>query len=428
MNRTYTSSGPRSAPRRGTGGIRRTRRIAAGAAAVALALVATACGGDDKKDTDSQAAGGSSAQNADMPAAKIVGLWQVKGEDPNAIDDYQNGALIAVDEINAKGGVLGKPLEFERVPSGLNPTSARTAFLQAKDKKPSGMVGFPGGTEAQGLQRDIDAAGIPIVNVNNDITLLYGAKNGSEWMFTTNPYDGATARNMVALAVKNNWAKIGILGNELGYGRDGTARTEAAVKGTTAAVGDKRLVPVTATDLTEAVLALKGSDAVFSWTYPNTLAAQLKQMAQNNITTPVLGGGSTPVVVNYGLAKGKEIENLNAVLACLPAIDTRPASKAFNDAYKAKFGTDAPPLAAAAHDAVWMQAEAMKKAGTTTDHGKIKAALEQLTWTEGACQPEYKSDPSHILAHQQIAIDYDATGKPTVVDTYKIPELAKGAS
>lgn len=423
MNRRTTSPGSRVTRGRGA------RRIAAGAAAVALALVATACGGDDKDDADKPAPSGSSSQvEPNMPAAKIVGLWQVKGEDPNAIDDYQNGALIAVDEINAKGGVLGRPLEFERVPSGLNPTSARTAFLQAKDKKPSGMVGFPGGTEAQGLQRDIDAAGIPIINVNNDITLLLGAKNGSEWMFTTNPYDGATARNMVALAVKNNWAKIGILGNELGYGRDGTARTEDAVKGTTTSVGDKRLVPVTATDLTEAVLALKGSDVVFSWTYPNTLAAQLKQMAQNNINTPVVGGGSTPVVVNYGLAKGKEIENLNAVLACLPAIDTRPATKAFNDAYKAKFGTDAPPLAAAAHDAVWMQAEAMKKAGTTTDHGRIKTALEQLTWTEGACQPEYKADPSHIMAHLQIAIDYDATGKPAVVETYKIPELAKGAS
>ncbi|NUU21341.1 MAG: ABC transporter substrate-binding protein [Streptomycetaceae bacterium] len=412
---------------------RAAHRIAAGAAVFALAFGAAACGGDNdtnaKGDKNPPATGGSSgAVDPNTPAAKIIGLWQVKGEDPNAIDDYQNGALIAVDEINAQGGVLGKPLQFERVASGLNPTSARTAFLQAKDKKPSAMVGFPGGTEAQGLQRDIDQAGIPIVNVNNDVTLLYGAKNGSEWMFTTNPYDGATAKNMVALAQKNGWTKLGILGNDLGYGRDGTARTEAAVQGTNVTVGTKRLVPVAATDLTEAVLALKDSSAVVSWSYPNTLATQLKQMNQSGIDTPVVSGGSTPVVVNYGLAKGPEIDNLNAVLACLPAIDPRPSTKAFNDAYKAKFGSNAPPLAAAAHDAVWMQAEAMKKAGTTTDHGRIKTALEQLTWTEGACQPEYKADPSHVLAHQQVAIKYDATGTPSVVDTYKIPELAKGAS
>ncbi|MCF2531803.1 ABC transporter substrate-binding protein [Yinghuangia soli] len=422
MNRSITSP-----TRRG----RAARRFAAGAAVVALALAGTACS-DDADDTANTPGGsGSPASGAtapNQPPAKIIGLWQVKGEDPNAIDDYQNGATLAVETINAKGGVLGKPLEFERVPSGLNPTSARTAFLQAKDKKPSGMVGFPGGTEAQGLQRDIDAAGIPIVNVNNDITLLYGAKNGSEWMFTTNPYDGATARNMVALAQKNGWTRLGILGNDLGYGRDGTARTEAAIKGTPVTIGDKRLVPVTATDLTEAVLALKDSSAVISWSYPNTLATQLKQMQQAGIDTPVVSGGSTPVVVNYGLAKGPEIDNLNAVLACLPKVDTRPAAKTFNDAYKAKYGTDAPPLAAAAYDAVWMQAEAMKKAGTTTDHAKIKTALEQLVWTEGACQPEYKADPSHVLAHQQIAIKYDAAGVPTVVDTYKIPELAKGAS
>lgn len=421
MNRTRSlSSRPSGGPR---------RRLAAGAAALALALTAAACGGDGGSDGgDTRTGTALSPGTPDQPAAKIVGLWQVKGEDPNAIDDYQNGALVAVDVINTQGGVLGKPLAFERVPSGLNPTSARTAFLQAKDKKPSGIVGFPGGTEAQGLQRDIDAAGIPVVNVNNDITLLFGARNGSEWMFTTNPYDGATARNMVALARKNNWTRLGILGNDLGYGRDGTARTEAALPGTGVTVGPKRLVPVAATDLTEAVLALKDTDAVVSWTYPNTLAAQLKQMAQNGIATPVVGGGSTPVVVNYGLAKGKEIENLHAVLACLPAIDPRPAAQAFNAAYRARFGTDAPPLAAAAHDAVRLQAEAMKKAGTTTDHARIKSALEQLVWTEGACQPEYRADPSHVLAHQQIAIAYDAAGKPAVVDTYTIPALAKGAS
>ncbi|MDI2127314.1 ABC transporter substrate-binding protein [Yinghuangia seranimata] len=420
MDRSNSSSPPRG---------RALRRLAAGAAVGVLVLSAAACGDDDKSDKGKSApSSAGSSGGADVPAAKIIGLWQVKGEDPNAIDDYQNGALVAVDEINAKGGVLGKPLQFERVPSGLNPTSARSAFLAAKDKDPSGMVGFPGGTEAEGLQRDIDAARIPIVNVNNDITLLYGAKNGSEWMFTTNPYDGATAKNMVALAQKNGWTKLGVLGNDLGYGRDGTDRTKRAAEGTPVTVGATRLVPVAQTDLTEAVLALKDSTAVVSWSYPNTLAAQLKQMAQNNITTPVVGGGSTPVVVNYGLAKGKEVENLHAVLACLPSTDQRPSTKAFNDAYKAKYKTDAPPLAAAAHDAVWLQAEAMKKAGTTTDHAKIKAALEQLSWTEGACQPEYKADPSHVLAHQQIALKYDANGVATVEDTYKIPELAKGSS
>src|SRR5688500_13810737 len=103
MNRRTTSPRPQSTRGRGA------RRIAAGAAAVALAFVAAACGGDDKNDTNTPSPGGSSSQNdPNMPAARIVGLWQVKGEDPNAIDDYQNGALIAVDEINAKGGVLGK--------------------------------------------------------------------------------------------------------------------------------------------------------------------------------------------------------------------------------------------------------------------------------------------------------------------------------
>ncbi|WP_406286586.1 ABC transporter substrate-binding protein [Embleya sp. NBC_00896] len=386
-----------------------------------LALTATAttaCGDDDK---DGKAGG------SDAPA-RIVALWQVKGEDPNAIDDYNNGAVIATERINAAGGVLGKPLQFERVGSPLTPQAARTAFLQAVDKKPSGIVGFPGGTEAEGLTRDFDQAKIPIINVNNHVPLAYGQKAGSEWMFSTNPYDVATARNMVALAQKQGWTRLGILGNDIGYGRDGTDRSKKAAEGTPVTVGTTRLVPVTATDVTEAVLALKGSQAVLSWTYPNVLAAQLTQMTQNGANAPVVGGGSVPVVANNKLAPPKALDQLYAVLACLPAAATEGGGKAFNDAYKAKYGTPAPPLAAAAHDAVMMQAEAIRKAGSTTDHTRIRDELAKLSWTGGACQPEYKADGSHYLAHQQVAIKYDQSGVAKIIDTYPIPALAKGAS
>jgi branched-chain amino acid transport system substrate-binding protein len=55
--------------------------------------------------------------------------------------------------------------------------------------------------------------------------------------------------------------------------------------------------------------------------------------------------------------------------------------KAFNAAYKAKFGEESHGFAAQSYDAVFAAVEAMKAAGTTSDGAAVRDALAKLKFT-----------------------------------------------
>ncbi|MGI6873439.1 ABC transporter substrate-binding protein [Amycolatopsis sp. 3B14] len=382
----------------------RPLRIAAAALVATSAL--TACGGQ----AGTQAAEG----------AHIVGLIEVKGDSPNALDDYNNGAQMAVDEINAAGGVLGKPLEYTRIPASVtDPQAARTAFLRAADLKPSAIIGFPGGGSLEALTRDVDAAATPMIHISSDGKLARGAESGSEWLFSVNPDDTARATNGVALAQRLGAKRIGILATDETFGRVSADNSIKAIQATGLELGTVRYVPPTATDLTAALLDLRGSDAILSWTFPNVLALQMNQMAQNGLTTPVITGNSGPLVVANKLASGPAVASLYAVTPCAPAIGAAPKGRTFAEAYQAKHGTTPTASATQVYDAVRILAAAMQRAGTVSDHARIAQALREQEWHEGACAAVYRSDGAQFLGHQMVAESFRDTG--SIVETYDVP-------
>lgn len=384
-------------------------RIAGAVLALAVTLAAAACGGGAQAGTDH---------------AHVVGLIEVKGDSPNALNDYNDGAQLAVDEINAAGGVLGKPMEYTRIPASVtDPQAARTAFLRGVDLHPSAIIGFPGGGSLEALTRDVNAAAVPMIHISSDGKLARGAESGSEWLFSVNPDDTARASNAVALARRLGAKRIGILATDETFGRVSATNSVKAVKDAGMTLGTVRYVSPTATDLTGALLDLRGSDAVLSWTFPNILALQMNQMAQSGFSVPVISGNSGPLVVANKLAPGSAVANLYAVTPCAPAIGQAAKGRTFAQAYEKKYGT--PPTASATqvYDAVRILAAAMQRAGTVSDHAKIAQALREQKWTDGACAGVYQSDGAQFLGHQMVAEAFRGNG--SIVDTYEVPQASE---
>ena len=65
---------------------------------------------------------------------KIIGLAEKPPEGPNAVADYSNGWDLAIEEINAKGGICGQKVEFERLP--MSPTDDAAAKVDLS-RRPS---------------------------------------------------------------------------------------------------------------------------------------------------------------------------------------------------------------------------------------------------------------------------------------------------
>lgn len=381
------------------------RRVAA-TMSVAVFVLASACGQG-------------SAPAADQPA-HIVGLIEVRGDSPVALDDYNNGVQLAVGEINAAGGVLGKPLKYTRIPASVtDPQAARTAFLRAVDLEPSAIVGFPGGGSLEALTRDVNSAARPMIHLSSDGKLARGAEAGSEWLFSVNPDDTARAINGVALARELGAKRIGILATDETFGRVSTENSEKAIKDAGLELGTVRYVPPTATDLTGPLLDLRDSDAILSWTFPNVLALQMNQMEQNGISTPVITGNSGPLVVTNELAAGAAVRNLYAVTPCAPALGTAPKGREFAATYQEQHGMTPTASATQAYDAIRILAAAMERAGSASDNAEIARALREQGWSDGACAPVYHSDGAQFLGHQMVAESYRGDG--SIVDTYEVP-------
>ena len=358
----------------------------------------------------------------DSDGAETVGLIEVQGDSELALDDYNNGALLAVDDINRAGGVLGKDLKYTRIPASVvDPQEARAAFLKATDRDPAAIFGFPGGGSLEALTREVDGAGIPMIHLSSDGKLAYGAEGGSKWLFSVNPDDVYRAVGGVQRAKALGAKKIGIIATDETFGRVSTENSLDAIEEAGLELGPVRYVSPTSTDLTSAVLDMKDVDAVLSWTFPNILALQLQQMQQNDLAVPVITGNSGPLVVANELAKGPAVDNLYAVTPCEPAIGESETGRRFAAEYEKEYGV--PPTASATqvYDAQRILAAAVEEAGST-DPGDVLSALEEMEYSDGACASVYKSDGAHFLGHQYVVIDYAAGSKPKIVETVDVPE------
>jgi ABC-type branched-subunit amino acid transport system substrate-binding protein len=391
------------------------KRLACAVAAVVLGAAVAACGSSGSSSSGSSGLTG---------PIKLGFLWEIKGESAYAIDDYQNGAAIALSEINAAGGIDGHKVETVRLPaSPVDPQALSTNFLQMASDKPAVIIGIPG-LDVESLTRDINNTGIPVLGMVQDNNISYGAADGSKWLFqaytSQTNYASSAARYVVqGLGVK----KIGLMYTDEQLGNGGAAIFNKLLPTLGATVVAQRSYDPAATDLTEQVLAMKGAGAVIDWGYPNPMAVQLKQFVQNGISIPTMQTQSAALNVADNVVSGAAIEHLYSTQFCNAANPNTAVGKAFAAAYQKKYHTVATANAVITYDMVKFAVAAIKQAGSA-DPDKVLAAINSIKFTNGACTADYHSDGSHVLMHQIQIVDFPG-GKETTLKTYTFPDAAK---
>lgn len=419
--------------------MRQSNAVKAVALVVAATFAAAACGSDDKdsssgtKPPDSDAAsmapaGGTADGLALDDPLKLVFQWEIRGESAYAIDDFENGARIAIDEINAAGGVGGHPIDTVRFASSpVDPQAATTALLKGVDEDPDLIIGF-GSPIIAALGTTIDRSGIPTIAIVEDASPIFGSETGSEWLFNMKSPPRPAAEHATKYAVEELGASnVAVFGTNESYGNQGVETIAATLEAAGLEPSVERQFAPDASDLTEQVIALGDSDAVVSWAYPNPMAILLNQMLQNGVGIPVVGGTPATIAVNGGLVEGDAIENLYTVDYCNPHDTSRPQLAAFTEEYRARFGTTPNPEAVLTYDAVYIAVAAVEAAGST-DPVAVRDALRTIRYTDGACDTEYRADGAQILHHQLVIADYSADGSAATVKTYTVEDIPEGGS
>ncbi|SMD12298.1 ABC transporter substrate-binding protein [Sporomusa malonica] len=324
------------------------------------------CGGNQSAAPASSAAGS---------AAKIGVVSYLTGGGAAYGEAIKQGLELARDEINAKGKVKIELL-FEDSKGDKNEAINATNKLIHKDN----VVGIIGPTlsgEMFAVGPIASQAGVPIMGTS---TTAEGITDIGDYVFR-NALPESLA---IPHAVKKAKEKLGLkkvavmYSNNNDWAVSGFKTFEQAIKDN----GMETITVETFADkdtdfsaqLTK-IAALKPDAIMVAGLYQEA-ALILKKAREIGITVPIVGnnGFNSPQLIKSG---GNAAEGVVVASPWYPGKDDEKVKK-FVAAYKAKYGKEPDQFAAQSYDALYIMAEALEKAGTTTDRKKLRDSLANV--------------------------------------------------
>ena len=298
----------------------------------------------------------------------------------------RDGVKLAVSEINAKGGVLGRKLELvERDDEAKNERGVQVAQELINKEKVVATVGFINTGVALASQRFYQEAKIPVLNnvaTGSQITQQF-ADQPENYIFRTSASDQIQSSMIVDEAItKRKFTKVAILADSTNYGQLGRADLEKALtkKGITPVAVEK--FNIKDVDMTAQLLKAKQAGAQAILTYG--IGPELAQIANGMEKL----GWKVPMIGSWTLSMGNFIDNAgkNGDGSMMPQTfiqdPSTPKRKSFIDAYLKAYSPPggripSPVSAAQGYDSIYLLADAIKQAGST-DGAKVRGALEAL--------------------------------------------------
>jgi branched-chain amino acid transport system substrate-binding protein len=325
-----------------------------------LTVVAAACGDD---------AGSGGTGSGGQPAAQNVAIGFIgaqTGDNAQLGINISNGAKLAIDEFNKKGGTK---VELKIYDTAGDPAQA-PAQAQKAITEVVAVVGPAFSGESRVADPILEAAKIPYVSAS--ATNVQLGQNGWQYFYRVLANDGAQAPADADYVSKKLSAKnVAVIddASEYGKGLADEVRSKLKADGVKLVVGDGgEAIDPRAPDYSSTVNKVKASnaDAIFYGGYYAEAAKLLKQLRDGGVDTPfVTGDGS----LDQGLIDGAGPAAEGAIATCpclrVSADETEAAAKTFFDAYKAAYNTDPGTYSAEGYDAANAILKAIE-AGKTT--------------------------------------------------------------
>lgn len=287
----------------------------------------------------------------------------------------RDGALLAVEQINKAGGVLGKQLKLVTMDDQAKaPEAMNVVQKMIQQEKVTAIVCGSYSTPAKTVSPVVQQAKIPMVvayAVNPDIT------KGGNYVFRTIYAGSAQGAAVAEYAIKEKgFKKFAVLYVNNDYGNtNATGFSDQAAK-----LGGEIVINRNFTDGTKDFKAIltavkeKNPDAIYIGSYYNEAAQICSQAKQLGINAQIFGddGFDSPKLTELA---GK---NAEGVIFSSPFFRDEPRKivQDFNKAYKEKYNKDPDMLSAQAYDSVLVLADAIKRANST-DKDAIRKALSE---------------------------------------------------
>lgn len=298
----------------------------------------------------------------------------------------RDGVKLAVAEINAKGGLLGRQIQLiERDDEAKNERGVQVAQELINKEKIVATVGYINTGVALASQRFYQEAKIPVMNnvaTGSVITKQFLSPEHKEnYIFRVSANDTIQSAMIVEEAVgKRKLTKVAILADSTNYGQLGREDLEKALsaKGMKAVTVEK--FNIKDVDMTPQLLKAKqaGAQAILTYGIGPELAQIANGMEKLSWKVPMIGSW-TLSMANFLDNAGKNGNGATMPQTFIQDPNT-PKRKAFIEAYQKAYKLEripSPVSAAQGYDSIYLLAAAIRQAGTT-DGTKVREALENL--------------------------------------------------
>lgn len=335
-------------------------------------------GGSDSKGKGKAASG---------DTIKIGDFGSMTGKEADFGKSSHDGLVLAVEEMNKSGGVLGKQLE---VVSGddqsQNELAASVCQKLVNQDGVAAVIGEVASSRTMAGAPVCEQAKIPMISPSSTNPAVTVDKSGKvkEFVFRICFIDPTQGTVMAQFARKNlNVGSVGILvdsGQDYSKGlakyfRQEFERSNGTVVGEEAYVGGAK-------DFRSQLTALKAKNpqAIFVPGYYTDGGIIAKQARELGLSVPLLGGDGWD---SEELIKIGQDAIQGAYFSTHASMeDKKPVIQDYVKKYKAKYHKSPNALSALGYDAVRVLADAMKRAGTT-DGVKVAKAIAETKGFDG---------------------------------------------
>lgn len=315
---------------------------------------------------------------------KIGGLLETSGFIASLGGPGVDGVNLAVEQVNAAGGINGRKVQFVNVNSESDNTKTVSGAKRLiEQEKVVAIVGPMSSGSAFAVTDTVERAKVPMIanGASRGIVLPPEQKRYSFLAPLTDVVVlGVMLKDMQAKGIK----KIAMLNSDVAFGTAGRESLEKSAAAAGIAIVAKETFGNADTDISPQLTKIRGSDAEATvlWATGAGLAIATKNHRSLGIKTPLYLAHSANDFNFLRLAG----ESANGILlpsskiyvtSALPASDSQKSVvEGFVQAYEKKYGKPPATFAGNGYDAAMMIMQAVRKAGT--DPEKVRDAIEGI--------------------------------------------------
>lgn len=333
----------------------------------------TAASADSAGTTAAAATSGSTTETSE-DTIKIGLLFSFGGSEATLEKCMYNGAVLAVEQVNAAGGINGKQIEYVAEDYNGEPSlAAEKALKMITEDNVVAIVGCCSSSSRQAVLSVVEEYDNLLV-----YPISYEGQEYSDNIIYCGVVPNQQSSVLVPWAVENYGKNFYFIGNDYVYPRSTNTQAKEFLANAGGTVVGEEYVPLGDTDYSSVIANIISAkpDVVFCDLVGDSQTAFYKQYANYGLAD--MGITCVNVALDDLVATAAGWDNVEGMIACY---DYFPAaggeqSDAFVEAYKARFNDGSVP--ASASEVPYVGVEALAKVLAMTDDYSSGKALADL--------------------------------------------------